>query len=124
MAGAGTRRLEFGPVTRTDIVKYAGAGGDFNPLHHDDDYARVLGYPAAFAMGLLTVGYLATAVEQWFGRDRIASFTTRFLAPVWVGELVICSAEPGEDGEVRLDVRNEAGEAKVSGRVTLKGVER
>lgn len=48
--------MKFGPITRTDIVRYAGAGGDFNPVHHDDVYARSLRLPGVFAMGLLGAG--------------------------------------------------------------------
>lgn len=112
--------MTFDPVTRTDIVKYAGAGGDFNPLHHDDDYARSLGNPAAFAMGLLTVGYLATAVEWWFGRERVRSFSTKFLAPVWVGDVLTCTARRS-GADVDLQVADARGELKVTGRIVLDG---
>ena len=110
----------FGPVTRTDIVKYAGAGGDFNPLHHDDDYAREVGHPAAFAMGLLTVGYLATAVEKWFGRENVREFGTKFLAPVWVGDVLTCTARRS-GSEVQLQVADARGELKVTGHLVLDG---
>ncbi|WP_419469377.1 MaoC/PaaZ C-terminal domain-containing protein [Candidatus Frankia alpina] len=50
----------FGPLTMTDIVRYQGASGDLNPMHHDDELARGAGYPQAFGVGMLGAGYLAT----------------------------------------------------------------
>lgn len=83
----------FGPITRADIVRYAGASGDFNPLHIDDEYARSAGAPTVFAMGMLPAGYLATAVSTWFGGpQRIARFKVRFTTRVWPGDEIVCSA--------------------------------
>lgn len=84
----GTELEEFsiGPITRTHIVRYAGASGDFNPLHHDDEYARGLGNPGIFAMGMFPAGVLATAVTAWLGVGRVRRFKVRFRSRVLPGD--------------------------------------
>ena len=52
----------------TDIVRYQGASGDMNPIHHDDEFARSAGYREAFSVGMLSAGYLATACTDRFGK--------------------------------------------------------
>jgi acyl dehydratase len=112
--------MRVGPVTRTDIVRYAGAGGDFNPVHHDDVYARSLGLPGVFAMGLLGAGYLSRVLAAEFGASAVRKFTVRFRAQVWPGEtldLAVDDCEPTEQADVRrvrLSARNEAGELKIT----------
>jgi acyl dehydratase len=75
----------FGPVTMTDIVRYQGASGDMNPMHHDDALARTAGYPEAFGVGMLNAGYLATYCTDMFGTDTVRRFRTRFRGLVWRG---------------------------------------
>jgi acyl dehydratase len=112
--------LTVGPVTRTDIVRYAGAGGDFNPVHHDDVYARSLGLPGVFAMGLLGAGHLSRLVTKEFGVGAVKRFTVRFGAQVWPGESLnitidsVDSLDEGGDQLVRLSARNEDGQLKIS----------
>jgi peroxisomal enoyl-CoA hydratase 2 len=67
-------------LTRTDIVRYAGASGDFNPVHHDEGHARALGYPGVFAMGMLPAGILACRAAGAAGLTRLA---VRFQGQVW-----------------------------------------
>lgn len=82
----------FGPLSRQDIVRYAGASGDFNPVHIDEEYARATGAPTVFAMGMLPAGYLAHAVSDWFGGPhRLRRFKVRFTARVWPGDEIACS---------------------------------
>jgi acyl dehydratase len=72
-------------------------------------------------MGLLTVGYLATFLEGWVGRDSVERLSTRFLAPVWPGERVVCTGRRSADGgSVELQVANEAGEVKATGSAELR----
>jgi len=78
-----------GPVTRGDIVRFAGAGGDFNPLHYDDDAARAAGFDGVIAMGQYQAGLLAAAVSDWVGAENVASFRVRFARPVRVGDVVV-----------------------------------
>jgi acyl dehydratase len=75
-----------GPITRTDIVRYAGAGGDFNPIHHDEPFARDLGLPSVFSMGMLQGGALAQRVGRWVGPENVVSMSMRFTGQVWPGD--------------------------------------
>ncbi|MFN2489161.1 MAG: MaoC/PaaZ C-terminal domain-containing protein [Actinomycetota bacterium] len=82
----------FGPLERGDIVRYAGASGDFNPIHIDEGYARAAGAPTVFAMGMLPAGYLAHAVSDWFGGPhRLRRFKVRFTTRVWPGDELVCA---------------------------------
>jgi acyl dehydratase len=83
----------FGPLDRVDIVRYAGASGDFNPIHTDEGYARSTGAPTVFAMGMLPAGYLAHAVADWFGGSQnLRRFKVRFTTRVWPGDELACTA--------------------------------
>lgn len=96
-SGMELAEVVFGPVTRADIVRYAGAAGDFNPIHIDNDYARRAGAPTAFAMGMLPAGYLAHAVSDWFGGPQhLRRFRVRFLRRVWPGDEIVCRGRVDE----------------------------
>ncbi|MDT2004029.1 acyl dehydratase [Rhodococcus opacus] len=75
-----------GPVTQTDIVRFAGAGGDFNPLHHDPEFVATSGFPGVIAMGQMQAGILAGWVSDTFGVEHVRSFGVRFVAPVFLGD--------------------------------------
>ena len=85
-AGASGPTCLFGPLTRTHFVKYAGAAGDFNPLHHDDDVARAAGMPQVFGMGMLTAGLLGMWLARWVGPTNIETFSVRFGGLVFPGD--------------------------------------
>jgi acyl dehydratase len=70
-------------VTRTHIVKYAGAGGDFYPVHHDEEFAKAAGLPTIFAMGLMHGGMLSRLVTDWAGGFRVKRYKLRFTGMVW-----------------------------------------
>lgn len=80
-------------LTRRDFVKYAGASGDFNPIHYDDDLSQMAGYDDVFAQGMLTAGIAAQAVSHWFGLRAVDSYSVRFEAQVWPGDTVTAVAE-------------------------------
>ena len=67
MVEAFPQPVTYGPLTRSDLVRYAGASGDFNPLHHDHEFATKAGLPDVMAHGMLSAGLLASALTQWFG---------------------------------------------------------
>jgi acyl dehydratase len=72
---------------RPALVQYAGASGDFNPLHIDEPYATgVAGYPTVFAHGMLTMGLMGTLLTRMFGDGALLTFTGRFTAQVWPGD--------------------------------------
>jgi acyl dehydratase len=75
-------------VTRTDLVRYAGAGGDFNPIHHDDEFAREAGLPSVFGMGFFHAGLLARQVADWLGLANVRSYEVRFAGQVWPGDVL------------------------------------
>jgi len=75
-----------GPITRTDIVKYAGAGGDFNPIHHDEEFAKSAGLPSIFSMGMYQGGLCSRLATEWLGLANLREFGIRFRSQVWPGE--------------------------------------
>jgi acyl dehydratase len=99
----------FGPLTRTDFVRYQGASGDFNPIHHDEEFAKSAGFPTVFSVGMLQAGYLATYVTDIFGPSNVRNFRVRFSEQVWPGDVLTC------DGTVAEVATDEAsGEQRVS----------
>ena len=97
-----------GPLTRTHFVRYAGASGDFNPMHHDDTIATQVGNPSVFGHGMLTAGLLARLLKDWFGPEALRSFQMRFSKQVWPGDTLTCSGKVTrkreEGGEKLVDV--------------------
>ena len=86
--GAAAEPRTFGPLTRTDFVRYQGASGDFNPIHHDEEFAKASGFPTVFSVGMLQAGILATFATDWLG----ASNGVQFREQVWPGDELTCSA--------------------------------
>jgi acyl dehydratase len=80
--------FQVGPLTRTDIVRYAGASGDFNPIHHDEAFALSAGLPSVMAHGMLSAGILASFVTRWFGANSVYRFKVRFRERVWPGDVL------------------------------------
>ena len=100
-------------VTRADLVRYAGASGDFNPIHWSDRVATSVGLPGVIAHGMLTMALAARAVEDWAGgRDRVEEYSVRFTRPVVVPDddrgvdIEVSGAvkEVTDDGRTRIDV--------------------
>jgi len=93
-------------LKRTQIVQYAGASGDYNPLHTDEVYAtKVAGYPSVFAHGMLTMGLTGQALSALVGAESLMRFGVRFTAQVWPGDTLTVRAtvariEPTENGTV------------------------
>jgi len=85
--------FRFGPVSRTDLVRYAGASGDFNPLHHDEAFARAAGLPGVMAHGMFSAGLLGSFLLSWIGERPIRRFKVRFLSPVWPGDSLSAGGE-------------------------------
>lgn len=99
----------IGPVTRTDFVRYQGASGDMNPIHHDEEFAKAAGFPTPFAVGMWPAGLLGSYATAWLGAENVRSFRIRFREQVWPGDVLTCSGEvlteyTGEDGEPRVDL--------------------
>ena len=78
-------------VTRTHIIKYVGAGGDFQPIHHDEEFARAVGLPSIFANGLMHGGMLSRVVTDWAGDGVLKRYKLRFVGIVWPGDTITFS---------------------------------
>jgi acyl dehydratase len=113
-------------LSRTHFVRYAGASGDFNPMHHDDTIATQVGNPSVFGHGMLTAGLMARVVKDWLGAEALRKFQVRFAKQVWPGETLTFAATvtgltPEGDGglvEMALSAVNQDGEEKLTGTAT------
>ena len=111
-------------LTRTQIVMYAGASGDFDPLHHDEPYLRHRGFPGVFAHGMLTMGITGRALTDLVGDGRLVHFGARMMRQVWPGDTLTATLEARslgqtDDGPVLLldlDVVNQDGDSVLTGR--------
>ncbi|MET7725087.1 MaoC family dehydratase [Streptomyces mirabilis] len=80
-------------LKRTRIVQYAGASGDFNPLHTDERFAvEAAGYPGVFAHGMLTMGMTGRVLTDWVGAEALLRYGVRFKAQVWPGDTLTATA--------------------------------
>lgn len=116
-------------LTRTQIVQYAGASGDFNPLHSDEIFAtRVARYPTVFAHGMLTMGMTGRLLTDWVGDGRLLRFGVRFSRQVWPGDTLTGTATVEElrrEGDAHLvdlavSTRNQEGTEVLSGYATAR----
>ena len=110
-------------LTRTDLVMYAGASGDFNPMHTDEIAAQASGLPSVFGHGMFTAGILARALTDYVGVGNLRNYKIRFTKQTWPGETLVTHVtvakryEQGRERRVDLEcsVTNQAGEAKLTG---------
>ena len=94
-------------LKRTQIVMYAGASGDYNPVHTDELFTKdVAGYPSVFAHGMLTMGMTGKMLTNYVGDGRLTEFGVRFTSQVWPGDSLESTATVTAvaDGIVDLDV--------------------
>ena len=113
-------------LTRTDLVQYAGASGDFNPMHTDEVKAKEAGLPSVFGHGMFSAGVLATAITDYVGVGNLTRYRVRFAKQTWPGETfstrVKVTGKRKEDGANLVDLEctlvNENGEVKVVGEAT------
>src|SRR5882724_2257224 len=107
-------------LTRTDLVMYAGASGDFNPMHTDEVAAKAAGLPSVFGHGMFSAGLLATAITNYVGVGNLKSYCVRFTKQTWPGEVLTTSVtvrekRPGNEVVLDCSVVNEHGETKIQG---------
>jgi acyl dehydratase len=67
-------------ITRTHLVRYAGASGDFNPLHHDESFIKMIGMDNVIAHGMLIMGIAGEAITSWIDQRNLRKFNARFLS--------------------------------------------
>ena len=80
-------------LSRTQLVMYAGASGDYNPVHTDEVFAtKIAGYPTVFAHGMLSMGATGRMLTNWVGDGRLTKYGVRFVAQVWPGDTLTARA--------------------------------
>jgi acyl dehydratase len=116
-------------LTRTQIVQYAGASGDYNPLHTDEIFTtKVAGYPSVFAHGMLTMGATGRLLTDWVGDGMLTYYGVRFTHQVWPGDTLTATATVTaireEDGVDLVDLevvtKNQDGVEVVRGSATAR----
>ena len=116
------------PLTRDSLVRYAGASGDFNPIHYRDDVAASVGLPGVLAHGMLTMGLAVQPVSDWLGDPgRIVDYQVRFTRPVVVdpesgaelGVVAKVGKLDDEAGQARIDLTVTVGEQTVLGKAQV-----
>ena len=116
-------------LARTQIVQYAGASGDYNPIHTDEIFAtQVARYPSVFAHGMLSMGMTGKMLTNYVGDGRLTKFGVRFTRQVFPGDSLIARAivkEVREEGgqyyaDLNVETTNQKGETVVSGYATAR----
>lgn len=109
------------PVNEVQLVRYAGASGDFNPLHTVDAVGKMAGFDGVIAHGMLVMGFVGQAITNWLPNRCLKKLGVRFTSPTWPKDVITVTGkvvEKIEDGRLIVcDVRaaNQDGEVKISG---------
>ena len=114
-------------LTRETLVRYAGASGDFNPIHYRDDVAERVGLPGVLAHGMLTMGLAVETIVEWLGDSgRILEYGVRFTRPVVVDAedgadlTVVAKVGAVDDAAVRVDLTVSHGDTVVLGKAQVR----
>jgi len=117
------------PVDRVQVARYAGATGDYGPLHVDEPFARNAGFPSILVPGMLAMGFLGELVVEWLRGARLRRFSTRFVKIIWPGDVITARGRVAdrrfEDGgryavDIEVWAENQRGELVVRGVVTAQ----
>ncbi len=119
--------LVKGPIQQIQLTRYAGASGDFNPIHQDDEFAKAAGMGGVFGHGMLTMGFVAQCVTDWAGAGAVKKIGVRFQGLVRLKDVITCKgrvlAKSSRDGthlvELELSAENQKGEKVVTGKATV-----
>ncbi len=122
------RSFQVADITRSHFVRYAGGGGDFNPIHHDQTFAEKAGLPTVFGMGMFTAGVLSRLPAEWFGATSVKRYAIRFTSRIWPGDTLTCRGKIAriyDEGGVRhvdLELRatNQKGEPLIQAEATCR----
>lgn len=122
-------QVVVGNLTRTQIVMYAGASGDFHPMHTDEVFAKAAGSPrGVFAHGMLTMGMTGRMLTDLVGDGRLTKYGARFIAQVWPGDTLTTRAtvsalreeQSGHYVDLSLSTRNQDGVEVLTGTATAR----
>jgi acyl dehydratase len=116
------------PIERVQLCRYAGASGDYNPMHIDEVFARSMGMPSVYVPGMLVMGFLGQLVTDWARGAQIRHYSVRFIKMVWPGDTVVCRGRVtdrhGDGGryyaELDLWAENQKGELLMRGRSQIQ----
>jgi acyl dehydratase len=120
--------LAKAPVDRVQLSRYAGASGDYNPVHVDEVYAKSVGMPSVYAPGMLIMGMLGQLISDWARGGQLRRYNVRFIKMVWPGDTVVCkgrvSDRHGSGGryyvEIDLWAENQRGELLMKGQSVIQ----
>lgn len=116
-------------LKRTQIVQYAGASGDYNPVHTDEIFVtKAAGYPTVFAHGMLTMGMTGRALTDWVGDGRLTRYGVRFVNQVWPGDTLTATVEVTEireggdapEADLKVTTVNQDGTPVLTGTATAR----
>ena len=119
--------LVKGPIQQIQLTRYAGASGDFNPIHQDDEFAKAAGMGGVFGHGMLTMGFVAQCVTDWAGAGTVKKIGVRFQGLVRLKDMITCKGRvldtSSKNGthlvEIELSAENQKGEKVVTGKATV-----
>jgi acyl dehydratase len=119
--------LVKGPIEQIQLTRYAGASGDFNPIHQDDEFAKAAGMGGVFAHGMLSMGFVGQVVTDWAGPAAVRKLGVRFAAIVRLKDVITCKGrvltKSSKDDVHLVDLEiwaeNQRGEKVVTGKATV-----
>ena len=119
--------LVKGPIQQIQLTRYAGASGDFNPIHQDDEFAKAAGMGGVFAHGMLSMGFVGQVVTDWAGPAAVRKLGVRFAGLVRLKDTITCRgrvlAKSSKDDVNLVDLEvwaeNQRGEKVVTGKATV-----
>ena len=119
--------LVKGPIQQIQLTRYAGASGDFNPIHQDDEFAKAAGMGGVFAHGMLSMGFVGQVVTDWAGPAAVRKLGVRFAAIVRLKDVITCkgrvltksSKDDGHLVDLEIWAENQRGEKVVTGKATV-----
>jgi acyl dehydratase len=125
--GQSLPELVKGPIQQIQLTRYAGASGDFNPIHQDDEFAKAAGMGGVFGHGMLTMGFVAQSVTDWAGAGSVTKIGVRFQGLVRLKDVITCRGrvlnKSSKNGthlvDLELWAENQKGEKVVTGKATV-----
>lgn len=117
--GEAIKEIKLDPVSRIDLIKYAGASGDFNPIHTIDEEANKAGLPGIIAHGMWTMGNLAKLFTPYFEEGFVEDYSIRFKGMVFLNDVITLKATLKEANDKKLRFSVQA--VNQNGNEVLKG---